>query len=134
MAALDTTSVSKPILSAYVASLDSQTKTRYVDKISTIGYIDPYVIPPNQFVDGDDTLPPLTYADLFVYLVITRSAYTHKQLKSYKGLESYNQFVSGWVRERTSKEIKGKTLVMARVSKLSLIISHTLYVYCFYLF
>ena len=39
MAALDTTSVSKPILSAYVASLDSQTKTCYVDKISTIGYI-----------------------------------------------------------------------------------------------
>ena len=37
---------------------------------------------------------------------------------SHKGLQAYDHFVRGWVRERVVKEIKGKTLVIAVVSDL----------------
>jgi hypothetical protein len=118
MAAAGAARVVNPVLSTYVSSLDERSKQRYTDKISSIGCIDPYVIPPNQFSDDDDKLPPLEFGDLFTYLVITRSAYTNEQMKSYKGLEAYNHFTSGWVRERAAKEIKNKILVIAKVSNL----------------
>ena len=39
----------------------------------------------------------LMYADIYNYLILIPSLYTHEQLKSYKSLEAYNQFVNGWV-------------------------------------
>ena len=39
----------------------------------------------------------LMYADIYNYLNLTPSLYTHEQIKSYKSLEAYNQFVNGWV-------------------------------------
>ena len=41
--------------------------------------------------------PDLMYTDIYNYLILTPSLYTYKQLKSYKSLGAYNQFVNGWV-------------------------------------
>ena len=38
-------------------------------------------------------LPKITYPDFVNYLVFSPSPYTSDDLKSYKGLEAYNQFV-----------------------------------------
>ena len=39
----------------------------------------------------------LMHANIYNYLILTPSLYTHEQLKSYKSLDAYNQFVNGWV-------------------------------------
>ena len=88
MAAADTACVIKLVLSTYVSSPADQSRQWYIDKTASIGTIDPYVIPPNQFSEKDELLPPLTYPDLYTYLVITRSAYTNEQMKPYKELQA----------------------------------------------
>ena len=50
---------------------------------------------PIQWYEWSD----LMYADIYNYLILTPSLYTHEQLKSYKSLDAYNQFVNGWVSE-----------------------------------
>lgn len=67
-------------------------------------------------------LPPITYIDIVNYLLWTPSVYTKDELKSYKGLEAYNQFINGWVRERTSVVCNEYTVVTAKVCKF-----HTLF-------
>ena len=37
------------------------------------------------------------YGDVYNYLILTPSLYTHEQLKTYKSLEAFNQVVNGWV-------------------------------------
>ncbi|XP_072028778.1 uncharacterized protein [Amphiura filiformis] len=44
------------------------------------------------------------------YLVYGTSAYTKEQFKSFKSLEAYNQFVSGWVRDLCSYNVQGTSL------------------------
>ena len=106
----------KSILSSYVLSLDTTTRMRYVDKIKVIGNIDPYVLPDNQFKNDDSLLPPVTYPDIFTYFIYKTSYYTKQELKAYKSLEAYNQFTSGWVKERGCKEIKERILISGKVT------------------
>ena len=39
----------------------------------------------------------ILYADVYNYLILTPSTYTHEQLKAYKSLDGYNFFINGWV-------------------------------------
>ena len=41
----------------------------------------------------------ITYPDIVAYLLFAKSAYTNEELRNYKSLEAYNQFVCGWVRD-----------------------------------
>ena len=51
-------------------------------------------------------------------MLFTPNPYTFEDLKSYKGLEAYNQIVSGLVRDVQSKEINRKYLARAKVGLL----------------
>ena len=105
-----------PVLSSYVLSLDKGVQDRYIQKISTIGDIDPYMLPENQF-DGDKmSLPPVSYPDIVTYFLHKASFYTMKQLKAWKSLEAYNQCVNGWVKSVSTKKMKDKALLTAKVS------------------
>jgi hypothetical protein len=66
--------------------------------------------------DDVKLLPKITYPDIVNYLVFSPSPYTSDDMKSYKGLDAYNQFVCGWVREKTTRIIDDKCLVKAKVS------------------
>ena len=46
--------------------------------------------------------PDLMYPDIYNYLILTPSLYTHEQLKSYKSLDGYNQYMNGWVSDIVS--------------------------------
>ena len=103
-------------LSSYADNLKPEAKDQYLRKISTIGGADPFVKP----VPGEiaDCVPPVEAYDLVSYLhvVLQTSFVTSVQFKAHKGLEAYNHFVSGWIKEVNTRKICGKYLTVGRVS------------------
>ena len=62
-----------------------------------------------------DIFPEVTYPGIVNYLIFNPSPYTKDDLKSYKGLAAYNQFLMGWVREVGVKVYGPNILVKAKV-------------------
>ena len=85
--------------SDYFYTLDNLHQLRYVEKISAIGFVDPYCIKMDNFVADTDKYPDVTYPDIVNYMLFARSPVTNEELKCYKGLASCNQFLSGWVKD-----------------------------------
>ena len=111
-------------LSAYAQNLPQEAKQRYSEKISIIENIDPFnlfrepvssVLPVHQC-----NLPLVDASDLVSYLVLQTSYVTLKQFKSHRSLESYNQFVNGWVKDVKGWKIADRVVVTGRVSSLNL--------------
>ena len=88
-------------------------RARYEDKLKIIGGSDPYEL--KSFSTDVKCLPTVSYPDIVNYLVFTPSPYTLDDLKCYKGLEAFNQFVCGWVSGLSTVVINGKHLVKAKV-------------------
>ena len=105
---------------SYLDTLDASSRTRYLKKIDVIGGQDPYKLGSDKVSADAKTLPAISYPDIVNYLVYSPSPYTLEDLKCYKGLEAYNQFVSGWVRDVRSTVINGFHVVLGRVSKIIL--------------
>ncbi|XP_062591049.1 uncharacterized protein LOC134252559 [Saccostrea cucullata] len=99
----------------YRESLDSVSKQRYDDKLALIQKEDPYQIEKTKWSKDVEKWASVTYPDIVNFLLYTTSAYTLDELKSYKGLEAYNQFVSGWVRDVAVCEINGLCVHTSRV-------------------
>ena len=78
----------------YIHTLDSRAKARYIEKLSVIDKLDPYTIPSSKYSADPDLLPPVTYPDIYNYLVNDPSPYTSDDLKYFKGLDAYNLFVT----------------------------------------
>ena len=108
-------------ISDYIDSLDSVTRSRYVDKLKLIDGTDPYkVLNSKEWNSNPDCLPSITYPDIANYLVFQTSAYTLEEFKSYKSLDSYKWVVLGWVKEVRCLEFNKSSLITGRVSDLSL--------------
>ncbi|KAL3889699.1 hypothetical protein ACJMK2_002028 [Sinanodonta woodiana] len=88
---------SEKLQQTYRDTLDVTSKQRYDDKIGLIEKQDPYTLEKHRWTQDVDKWASVTYPDIVNYLLFSTSAYTMDELKSYKGLEAYNQFVSGWV-------------------------------------
>ena len=58
----------------------------------------------DDFVADKDKYPDAIYPDIVNYMLFTRSPVISEVLKCYTGLESYNQFLSGWVKEYQTEE------------------------------
>ena len=101
-------------LSSYAKGLSEEAKERYKKKLEIINGLDPF----NASAIGElaDCLPPLVAADIVSYLVLQTSFLTARQFKARKGLEAYNQFVNGWVKDVCSRKVAGKHVVTGRVS------------------
>jgi len=107
-------------LSNHARSLTGDVKRRYLDKIEVLGPRDPYLLMKDSSIiwtTDSDILPPITYPDIFNYLVLTKSFYTLEQFKAYKSLDAYNFFVSGWVSNAKWLALNDYVLVVAEVSK-----------------
>ena len=101
-------------LSPYAESLPTEAKARYLEKIAVIGGLDPFS--GAGLGETTDDVPPVDACDLVAYLVLQTSFVTSKQFKARKGLEAYNQFVNGWVKDVSNRKIAGKYLTKGRVS------------------
>ena len=103
----------------YRDGLDPKERIRYEGKLRLIGGEDPYEMVASVWSENVCLLPAITYPDIVNYLVFSPSPYTSDDLKSYKGLEAYNQFVCGWVRGKTSRIVNDKCIVKAKVTFLN---------------
>ncbi|XP_052454751.1 uncharacterized protein LOC128015093 [Carassius gibelio] len=74
-------------------------RKRYLEKMAMIGNLDPYEVPSRECTRDPDDLPPLTFPDIFVYLVCGVSAYTEAQFRNFKSMEAHVQFTNGWVHD-----------------------------------
>jgi hypothetical protein len=63
-----------------------------------IGGRDPYE-EKLDWIKNVDILPSVTYQDIVTYLLFSPSVYSTDELKAYKSLDAYNQFVCGWMRD-----------------------------------
>lgn len=85
--------------STYSKLLSADRKKRYSVKISKIDNVDPYTLKKSDFVYEQDFYPKITYPDIVNYLLFAPTPVTSEEMKNYKSLESYNQFLCGWVKE-----------------------------------
>ena len=91
--------------SNYYTELEVDARRRYDEKLKLIKVSeDPYCYFENrsrqperrQCIEWFDW-PDIAYGDIYNYLILTPSYYTHEQLKAYKSLDGYNSFANGWV-------------------------------------
>ena len=86
-------------LSDYIEGLPEETRSQYKDKISLISGLDPFSSDYCSKILERKSYPIVIFCDLLLYLVLKTSFLDLKQCKVRKGLNAYNQFVSGWVKE-----------------------------------
>lgn len=112
-----TVTMSKPpFLPGYVSSIqDQDAKKRYLDKIGIIGGLDPYETVRSEWQDDVDLWPAVTCVNIGMYLLLTPSPYTSEELKNYKSLDCYINFLSGWVREILVKTVDDNRIIIAKV-------------------
>ena len=79
------------------SKLDLKAKDGYKEKIKLVENVDPYTSLKEASTENFDCFPKVTYPDIVNYFLFVSSLLTREQLNVYKSLESYNQFVSGWV-------------------------------------
>ncbi|XP_065658127.1 uncharacterized protein LOC136082640 [Hydra vulgaris] len=101
--------------SEYLSKLDSNAKQKYLEKISFINHVDTYILKDTDFSDNIDSYPNVTYPDIVNYFLFAPSPLTKDQLKAYKALDSYNQFVSSWVINAGVKLFEKYVLIHGRV-------------------
>ena len=87
----------KPQFSLYFEGLSEEVKTRYKEKISLMNWNDPF----GKVVGGKpfSEVVPVNACDLVSYLMLQTSFMTSEQFKARKGLEAYNQFACGWIKD-----------------------------------
>ena len=103
------------VLSDYAKCLPFDSRKRYVEKISKIDLIDPYLLTKDELQNDKCLYPKISYPDIVNYLLFAPSPYTKDELKAYKSLDAYNQFISGWVKEVATKQFGHLCLVYGRV-------------------
>ena len=57
------------------------------------------MIKKDEMMTRIENFPSISYLDIVNYFLFALSPLTKEELKAYKGLDSCNQFVSGWVKE-----------------------------------
>ena len=104
-------------LSSYAGSLPDEARSRYLNKIGKIGGIDPFCTSALGDLERCDDCPPVDACDLLSYLVVRTSFLSKEQFVARKGLEAYNQFVCGWVKEVVTRRVAGKFVTTGRVRR-----------------
>ena len=101
----------------YVSKLTVEARNRYYAKLSLIDNTDPYQIEKSQWSESVEHWATVEHADIVNFLVYTTSFITYEAIKAYKSLDSYNQFLNGWVGNVRACKINGICVHTAEVSK-----------------
>ena len=105
------------LLPGYSSTLsDPESKRRYCEKLKLVNGTDPYEVSMNEWQDDIDHWPAVTHVHVCMYLILTPSPYTENDMLNYKSLDSYQNFVKGWVREVLVKPLGCKRIVIGKVN------------------
>ena len=85
---------------------------RYKIKIAQCEGTDPYTVKKAICRNKIDNYPAVLFLDICNYLVLQTSFYTTKQMKAYKSMEAYNNFISGWVKEIGTKRLQNNSALL----------------------
>ena len=104
-------------ISKYLQDLDDEHASRYRQKISVVENINPYTLKKQDLTSDIRYFPSITYPDIVNYMLFAPSPVTSEELKCYKSLDAFNQFMQGWVKEIGVKVCKDERLILSgRVS------------------
>ena len=106
----------KRIKLAYVNTLSSDAKIRYLKKISLVENVDPYCIEKVKWKTDEALWAAVQHPDIVNFLVLTTSFNTCEALKAYKNLDTYNQALNGWVKQVKVCIINGLCVHTSEVS------------------
>ncbi|XP_051801043.1 uncharacterized protein LOC127533052 isoform X2 [Acanthochromis polyacanthus] len=105
--------------SDYFRALDSNSQTRYIEKLKFCDSIDLYALSTKDLDYELEKYPPVQFPDISNYLVLQTSFCTAKQMKAWKSMDSYNFFVCGWIKEVGVNILKDKScIIKSRVKHL----------------
>ena len=95
--------------------IDKASKKRYSSKLELVNGLDPYEIPRSEWQDDADLWPAVTHVHVYMYLILTPSPYSEKDLLNYKSLDCYKNFIKGWVRVVLVNPVDDTRIVIAKV-------------------
>jgi hypothetical protein len=81
-----------------------------------VNNIDPYELKRNEWLDDLELWPAVTYVHVCMYLILTPSPFTDKDMLNYKSLDCYQNFTKGWVNNVMVKEVGEKRIMIGRVN------------------
>lgn len=84
-------------------------------KLKLIDDVDPFTLNIDDLDNSIYGVPPITNMDIVSYLVLTHSFYTKEQMKSYKSLQSYKYFESGFVTNAGTKVVNDFYILIGKV-------------------
>ena len=102
---------------SYSECLDQPHFARYQEKLLLIDGLDPYTVSKDAVVYNVDAFPKVIYPDIVNYLVFGPSPFSMEDMRAYKSLEAYNQFVCGWVRDLGVIPVKPDVCVLVARGK-----------------
>lgn len=85
-------------------------------KIKLIKDVDPFALTTADLDYTMNGIPPVTYPDIFSYLVLTHSLYTLEQMKAYKSLDAHKYFSAGFVLKAGTKVVNDFYILVGKVS------------------
>lgn len=88
---------------------------RYLEKLDLIDQIDPYSSS-TDLLKCRCAIPSVSLIHIFSFFVNRTHFYSEEQMLSYKALDSYNIFISGWVHSVKAAKIKENVIVVGKVS------------------
>ena len=66
----------------YNGGFSGKAKARYCAKVCRVDLkLDPYVIPDELWMEKPDRVPNVQRSDMFMYMIVTSSAYSKEELK-----------------------------------------------------
>ena len=95
---------------------DSASKRRYKEKLQYISDKDPYELKLTEWKNDLELWPSVTHVHVCMYLILTPSPYTEKDMLNYKSIDSYQNFVKGWVRRLLVMHISDNVVIIGKVN------------------
>ena len=84
--------------------LSDASKKRHSDKLNLMDGVDPYEVAKHEWKDDVDLWP-----------AVTPSRYSEKDMLNYKSVDSYQNFIKGWVKQVHVRAVGNKIILIGRV-------------------